>query len=267
MRRRRVDPGKLIRFILVFAFIAALAIAAITSLINLSGRTLKIGLYESSPPLTYVDDKKNISGFEAEYAGLLAEKLGKKPEFKLYRPEEMRDALNSGSIDCVVSTRQSVHDYIMDAFETAPFIAYGVVFVKPPLDATIEGEEDLRGKRAGLIANSDAEQLCDYLLDSYSFNVRLYDVEVQPFQDLLLKKNDVVIADELYARYMQKTNPDDYKVLDVVYGLADYGVRLSRKLTQQSALDIEDAVYALRTDTAAIDLYMRWFGADLSPMN
>lgn len=267
MRRRRVDTGKLIRFILVLAFAAALVIAVITSLLNLSGRTLKIGLCESNPPLTYIDDRKNISGFEAEYANLLAEKLGKKPEYKLLRPEEMRDALNSGAVDCIVSTRQSIHDYIGDAFETAPFISYGVVLVKSPLDMSIQGEEDLHGKRAGLIVNSDAEQLCDHLLNSYSFNVRLFDVEAQPFQDLLLKKNDVVIADELYARYMQKTNPDDYQVLDVVYYLKDYGVRLSRKLTQQTALDVEDAVYDLRADTAVIDLFTRWFGTDLNPLN
>ena len=264
MRRRRVDRKKFLRFIAILAFAAVFIFGIVTSINGLSARTLKIGLAESSRPLTYADDKKNIAGFEAEYAKMLAEKLDKKPELKLIAPEDMADALDSGVIDCVVSVRQSVHDYIAGAFETAPFIAYGLVFIKAPGDETFYGEEDLEGKRAGLIANSDAQELCDELLLNYPFfNVRLYDFEAQPFQELKLKKNDIVIADELYARYMQKEDPDSYMVLDTVYNLTDYGLRLSRRLTQQYIYDIEEAVYSLRSEPALTDLYISWFGVDL----
>jgi polar amino acid transport system substrate-binding protein len=263
-RSRTVDKKKLLRFLLILAFVAATAFAIISSCMNLTARTLKIGLAESSRPLTYFDDRRNIAGFEAEYAVMLAEKLGKKAEIKLYAPADMAAALDAGAIDCVVSVRQSVHDYISAFFETAPFISYGLVFIKAPADDTIYGEEDIGGKRAGLIVDSDAELLCDELLSRYSFNVRLYDFEVQPFQDLKLKKNDVVIADELYARYMQIEDPDSYQVLDTVYNMADFGLRLSQRLTQQNALDIEEAVIALRQEVALRDLFVTWFGTDLS---
>ena len=264
MRSRRVDTKKLMRFILILLFAVALAIALISSLNNMSARSLKIGVAESNRPLTFVDDRKNISGFEAEYARLLAERLGKKPEIKIYAPQNMADALGSGAIDCVVSARQSVHDYVSEAFATAPFMSYGLVFIKSPSDDSFYGEEDLRGKRVGLIIDSDAELLCDELLDRYSFNVRLYDFEVQPFHDLKLKKNDVVIADELFARYMQKEDPDSYFVLDTIYNPAGFGLRLSPKLTEQEAIDIEDAVIELQSEKASLDLFLRWFGADLS---
>lgn len=263
MRSRSIDTGKLIRFIVILAFAAALVFAVVSSCMNLSKRSLRIGLAESSRPLTYVDDKKNILGFEADYARMLAEKLGKKPELKIYKPEDMGEALDSGAIDCVVAVRQSVHDYVADAFETAPFISYGLVFVKNPSDDTLAGEEDLPGKRAGLIINSDAEDLCDRLLKLYAFNVRLYDFEIQPFQDLKLEKNDLVIADEIFARYMQIEEPDNYCVLDTVYDMAGYGLRLSRKLTRQAALDIDEAVIALKGDIGLRDLYSKWFGAVL----
>lgn len=261
--RRRIDQKKFLRFILILALIAALTFGIISSLMSREEKTLKIGLSESSRPLTYVDDKKNISGFEAEYAKMLADAIGKRPEIKLYAPEDMAAALDSGAVDCIVSVRQSVHDYIAGADETDAFISYGLVFVRAPADETLNGEDDIRGRQAGLIINSDAEQLCDELLSRYSFNVRLYDFEAQPFQDLILKKNDFVIADEVYARYMQKEDPDNYLVLDTVYNLSGYGVRLSRKLSRQTVNDIKDAVYALRSEIALKDLYLRWFGADL----
>jgi polar amino acid transport system substrate-binding protein len=267
MRRRKIDSKKLLRFVFILLFAAALIFGVVTSLNSISDRTLKIGLWESSRPLTYADDKRNISGFEAEYARMLAEKLDKKPEIKLLDLEEMAGALDSGAVDCIISTRQSVHDYISGAFETVPFISYGQVFIIAPDDETIYGEEDLRGKQVGLIANSDAEQLCEELLLRYSFNVRLYEYEAQPFQDLKLKKNDLVIADELYARYMQKEDPDSYLVLDTIYYMSDFGVRLSRRLTHQNVFDIEEAVKLLRSDAELSDLFFKWFGADLGYVN
>jgi len=263
MRQRRVDKKKFIRFILIVLFAAALVFGIVSSLNSMSERTLKIGLSESNRPLTYLDERKNISGFEAEYAKMLAESLGKKPDIKLYDPEDMADALDSGAVDCVVSVRQSVHDYIIGAFETEPFISYGLVFIKSPSDDSFDGEDDIRGKRAGLIVNSDAEALCEDLLGKYAFNVRLYDFEVQPFQDLKLKKNDFVIADELFARFMQMEDPESFHVLDTIYNMSGFGVRLSRKLTRQAAYEIEDAVYELRSEAALSDLFIKWFDADL----
>ena len=266
MRRRGIDYSKFLRFILIVVFAIVLIFAIVSSCMNLRGRALKIGLSQSNLPLTHVDDKKSITGFEAEYARLLAEKLGKKAEIKIVAPEDMAAALDGGAIDCVVSARQSVHDYIAESFETKPFISYGLVFVKAKADDTMEGEEDLDGKRIGLIINSDAEQLCNELKEKYNYDIliRLYDFEIQPFQELKLKKNDVVIADELFARYMQIEDPDSFVVLDTVYSLAKYGLRLSKKLTRQAALDIEDAVISLKSEVAMMDLFTRWFGVDLS---
>ena len=264
MRSRRIDKKRFLRFILILIVLTALIIAIIASLFNQSGKTLKIGLVASSRPLTYVDDKKNVSGFESDYARLLAERLGKKPEFKIYKPEELADALESGAIDCVVSARQSVHDYMDKAFETVPFISYGLVFVKSPSDESFNGEDDLRDKRVGLIINSDAEQLSDELLERHSFNVRLYDLEEQPFHDLFLKKNDVVLADELFACYKQKESPESFQVVNVIYNPMEFGIRLSPKLTKQAAIDIDDAVDEMRSEVSVVDLFLRWFGSNLS---
>lgn len=264
-RRNSIDVFKFVRFLLLVVLVGVLVYFVVSSCMNMKGRSLRVGLSESNPPLAYTDDKKNILGFEAEYARMLAAKLGKKPELKLYAPEDMAEALDSGAIDCVVSARQSVHDYLDKSYQTAePFISYGLVFVISPSDDTMTGEEGLRGKRVGVIANSDAEQLSDELLKQYSFNVRLYDFERQPFQELELKKINVVIADELVARYMQIEAPESYRVLDTIYKMSGYGLRLSRKLTEQAAIDIEDAVISLKSDVETMDLFIRWFGADLS---
>ena len=226
--------------------------------------TLKVGLYESDRPLAFLNDKKVISGFEPKLAELLAEKLNRKLKIKLLKPEELSKALNDGSVDCILSVRQSVHSVLENFETTAPFISYGVVLVVSPDNEIIQSKEDLHKKRVGLMVNTSAELLCEEFLREDTFDVRKYDIESQPFQDLKLKKNDVVIADELYARFIQKEDPDSYKVLEPVYQKKGFWLRLSRKLSKEDAERIEDALLQIKTDSKFKMLYLAWFSNDMS---
>ena len=226
--------------------------------------TLTVGLYESDRPLTYLDEKKAVSGFEPELAKLLANNLNKKLKIKLLKPDEFKKALNDGSVDCILSVRQSVH-HLLENFETTePFISYGVVLVVSPDDASILSEVDLHKKRIGVMVNTDAELLCEEFLKDDTFDVRKYDIESQPFQDLKLKKNDAVIADELYSRFIQKENPESYRTLDAVYQKRTFGLRLSRKLSQDDIAQIEDELRQIKSNATFKMLYLDWFGYDLS---
>jgi polar amino acid transport system substrate-binding protein len=226
-------------------------------------KPFRVGLRDGAPPLAHAGDKKTPSGFEADYARMLAEKLGRAAKLKFVAPEDMAQELESGAIDCVVSARESVHDYISGFQETDPFIAYGVCVVVAPDDDTLTRESDLRGRRVGVLANSDADALCESLFLSIAFDLRKYDVESQPFQDLRLKKNNVVFADELYARYMAMQQPEHYRVMDHVYGRKQYGLRLSRKISKDFELEISAAIAELARDPALRGLYEEWFGRDL----
>ncbi|MDR3119796.1 MAG: transporter substrate-binding domain-containing protein, partial [Clostridiales bacterium] len=118
MRYRRVNFKRLFRAVLSLALIACFIIAGVSSCRLLTGRTLRVGLYESSRPLTFLDDKKVASGFEADFARMLAEKLGKKPMLRLLALEDMAAALEDGEVDCVVSVREFVHAALGGAPET-----------------------------------------------------------------------------------------------------------------------------------------------------
>ena len=252
------------------ALAIALAVAlAATSALALAAcgpfgkKPLRVGVRDGAPPLAHVGDKKAPSGFEAGYALLLADKLNRSARITFVAPEDMAQELESGAIDCVVSARESVHDFISGFQETAAFIAYGVCVVTAPDDDTLLRESDLRGRRVGVHAYSDADVLCESLLRSIAFDLRKYDVESQPFQDLRLKKNSVVFADELYARHMAKEQPGYFRVMDHIYGRKQYGLRLSRKITQELALEIDAAVVELEGDPELAELYVEWFGTDI----
>jgi ABC-type amino acid transport substrate-binding protein len=229
--------------------------------------SLKVGLYESARPLTYVESKKPPAGFEADFAGLLAEKLGRKAKLVLLDTPDIAEAMADGTVDCFVSVRESVQS-AMDGYpETEAFISYGTVVILPP-EAVVSGvivdDALLRGKKIGVQVNTDAEVVCEELLKSIAFNVRKYDIEQQPFQDLKLSRNDAVIADELYARFMQKEDPESFRIAGAAYIKRQFGLRLSSKISNEYAGQIEGALHELKSDIALRDLFLKWFGADLS---
>jgi ABC-type amino acid transport substrate-binding protein len=271
-RHRKSAAHRRLIFILILAALCvALMIGKVSGALFSDG-AFQVGLYESSRPLTFLDEKKTVSGFEADLARMLAERLERKLKIKILKPEDLAGALESGSVDCVLSVRESVHNLIDRYRSTEPFISYGVVAVASPApDAGTAGggeavldEAALRGARAGVLLNSDAELLCEELLKRVAFDVRKYDVEAQPFQDLKLRRNEFVFADELYARFMQAGDPESYQTLEPVYFRKQYGLRLSRKISQDYAQDIESALLELKSDVALKTLYLEWFGYDLS---
>jgi ABC-type amino acid transport substrate-binding protein len=251
--------------LLIALLLAAIAVTVVASLFSLfADDSLKVGLYESARPLTYLDDKNAVSGFEADLAGLLAEKLGRKLKIRLLGAEDMAEAMGDGTVDCFVSVRESVQSAMRDFPATEPFISYGTVIVSAPDDASIEGADSLRGKKVGVMVNTDAELVCEKFLEGTAFNVRKYDIEIQPFQDLMLKKNDAVIADELYAAYMQKNDPDSYKTVGPSYLRKQFGLRLSTKISGEYAAQIEGALRELESGVELKNLCLQWFGSDLS---
>ena len=260
----KIDRRKRLRATLLLVLLVIILVTAIVSCTMLTDNSLKIGLYESSRPLAFLDEKKNIAGFEADFSKLIAEKTDRKVKLKLLEAQDIETSLADGTVDCILSVRESVHSLINSYRSTEPLVSYGVVIVVSPEDESISSQEDLRGKRIGVMIHSDAELLCEEFLKKTSFNTRKYDIESQPFQDLKLKKVHAVIADELYARYMQLEDPDSYKVLELTYLKKQYGLKLSRKLTLSETQAIESAVLAAKADPRIKALYLDWFGYDLS---
>jgi ABC-type amino acid transport substrate-binding protein len=63
---------------------------------------LRVGTVADFPPLAFVRDGKWF-GFEADCAGVLAERLGRRLEWRVYPAEGLEPALRSGEIDIVMA--------------------------------------------------------------------------------------------------------------------------------------------------------------------
>jgi len=260
--RMRARQERLRRRMVSLTVLVAVVAAAVVSCTLLSGSSVTVGLCETSAPLTYMEGGKEPSGFEPEFAKLLADRLGRKAKFVLLEREALEGALEDGEVDFVLSVRQSVHDYMPEESfeESAPFIEYGTVLVTSPSEGDVDAAEWLDGKKVGVLAYSDAEQQCEAFLATESFDVRMYDIEAAPFQDMKLKKLDFAVADELYARYMQVQDKDAYAALGDAQYRRQFGLRLSPAIKAEAADAVVAALAEVMASQELKELHVKWFG-------
>ncbi|MCL2163793.1 MAG: ABC transporter substrate-binding protein [Oscillospiraceae bacterium] len=214
-----------------------------------------------------MEDKRTMTGFEVELANLISDRMGEKPSIELLALEDIPAALENGSVSCVISSLEQIHVIMEKYDETAPFIEYGTVIVKLADDGSIINQYSLTGKQVGTTIGTSAEALCEEFLKEIFFDLRKYDLPNQPFQELWLKKKDAAVVDEFMARYYEKNDPQVYKILDLVFQGRQYGIRLSKTISEEKAEAITDALQEIKTDGALSELYMKWFDFDFTPVS
>ena len=235
------------------------AILSFASCSIFEDNSFKVGLYESGNPLVFMEDKKAYAGFEVDVAQEISDRLDKKLRIVPLAPGEAADALENGSVDCVVSSLATVHKSIENFSATTPFISYGIAIVKHTDDMSITDLQSLVGKEVAVMANTEADALCEEMLKRIHFNLRRYDLPYQPFHEVLLKNKDAILADEYLARHYEKSDPQIYKTLDIIVDKKGYGVRLSDKLSEEDANAIDGTVLEMKSDGTLSDLYLKWF--------
>ena len=247
----------------LFLALAVLAFGlAQTSCSVFSDKSFKVGLYESGEPLVFMESKNSIAGFEVDFAKSISDRIEKKMTTKLLSPDEISEALNKGTVDCVISSLESIHK-LMNAYDsTEPFISYGIVIIKLADDTTITDVVSLSGKQVGVAVETDAEALCEEILKVLSFDLRKYDLPNQPLQEIQLKKKDAAVSDEYLARYYEKKYPEIFETLGPVYQIREYGIKFSKKISDEDMARIEEALADMKSDGALSGLYMKWFGYD-----
>ncbi|WP_171013516.1 transporter substrate-binding domain-containing protein [Chitinivorax sp. B] len=89
-----------------------------------------IGVRANSPPFSFFDKNKGtVSGYDIEFAQMVAKKLGAKPIFKTVEPDDRIPSLKEGRVDMVVATfaknleREKQVDFSLGYFVTVQKIA------------------------------------------------------------------------------------------------------------------------------------------------
>ena len=197
-----------------------------------AGGTLIVGFDQDFPPMGFVGDNGEYTGFDLDLAKEVASRLGLEYKAQPIAWDSKDMELESGNIDCIwngftITGRED--DYTW----TTPYMANKQVFVVAN-DSDIKSQADLAGKvvevqadssaEAALKENQDLANTFGQLLTTPDYNTA--------FMDLEQGAVDAVAMDVIVAGYQIKQRNADFKILDDSLSEEEYGIGFKKGNTE-----------------------------------
>ena len=225
--------------------------------------TFIVGFDQDFPPMGFVGNDGEYTGFDLELAEEVANRLGMEfvPQPIAWDAKDME--LNSGTIDCIwngftMNGREDSYTW------SEPYMKNNQVFVVKA-DAGISTKEDLAGKVVDVQTDSSAEAALkedEELMNSFGQLVTVADYNTA-FMDLESGAVDAIAMDDVVASYQIEQRQVDFVVLDETLAAEEYGVGF--KLGNEELRDqVQDALKEMAADGTLAEISDKWFGKDIT---
>ena len=227
------------------------------------GGTLIVGFDQDFPPLGFLGDNGEYTGFDLELAQEVAKRLGLEYQAQPIAWDAKDMELESGNIDCIWNgfTMTGRED---DYTWTKPYKANTQVYVVTN-DTGIEGKDGHAGNVEECQADSSAEAALKEDPDLTStFGQLLTTADYNTaFMDLEQGSVDAIAMDVIVAGYQIKQRNADFTILDDSLSAEEYGVGFKKGNTE-----LRDKVQATLEDMAKDGtmkkISEKWFGEDVT---
>ena len=228
-----------------------------------AGGTLIVGFDQDFPPMGFVGDNGEYTGFDLDLAKEAASRLGLEYKAQPVAWDSKDMELESGNIDCIwngftITGRED--DYTW----TTPYMANKQVFVVAN-DSDIKSQADLAGKvvevqadssaEAALKENQDLANTFGQLLTTPDYNTA--------FMDLEQGAVDAVAMDVIVAGYQIKQRNADFKILDDSLSEEEYGVGFKKGNTELRD-KVQKTLEEMAQDGTLKAISEKWVGEDVT---
>ena len=228
-----------------------------------AGGTLSVAFDQDFPPMGFVGDNGEYTGFDLDLAKEVASRLGLEYKAQPIAWDSKDMELESGNIDCIwngftITGRED--DYTW----TTPYMANKQVFVVAN-DSDIKSQADLAGKvvevqadssaEAALKENQDLANTFGQLLTTPDYNTA--------FMDLEQGAVDAVAMDVIVAGYQIKQRNADFKILDDSLSEEEYGIGFKKGNTELRD-KVQGALEEMAADGTLAKISDEWFGEDVT---
>ncbi|MBR4903256.1 MAG: amino acid ABC transporter substrate-binding protein [Selenomonadaceae bacterium] len=247
------------------------AICAIVLLMTGCGEVSKptklvIGLDDEYAPMGFRDEQGELVGFDIDLAKETAKRMGVTIEFKPINWDNKIIELKTGNIDIIWNGLDITPERKKNILYSKPYLDNRqILLVKADSKLEIKSEKDLAGKIVGTQAGSTAEVYViknEDLQDTFK-DFRTYKTYKKAFEDLESGVVDVLICDEITARYEIIQNQKKFRIINVTIGIAtEIGIGF-RKEDKELRDRVQEAFNKVIADGTAQKISEKWFGADL----
>ena len=228
--------------------------------------TFTVGFDQDFPPMGFVGDDGEFTGFDLEMAAEVAKRLNLAIAYQPIAWDAKDMELDAGTIDCIwngftMNGREDDYEW------SKPYMKNNQVFVVRG-DSDITSEADLAGKNVEVQTDSSAEAALNdnsELTATFAALTPVADYNTA-FMDLESGAVDAIAMDDVVASYQITSRKADFKVLDDVIAAEEYGIGFKKGNT-----GLRDKVQAtleeMAADGTAAKISEKWFGKDITTIN
>ena len=172
-----------------------------------------VGLDDSFPPMGFRDNNNEIVGFDIDMAKEVTKRLGMEIKLQPIDWASKELELSTGKISCIWNGL-SVSPAREEAMTLSkPYLANRMVIITNQ-NSPLNAKADLEGKKVGLQTGSTAVAALEKDPVSEKLTQVTYENNVLALTDLNIGRIDVVVMDEVVARYMISKSANLYKILN-----------------------------------------------------
>lgn len=226
-------------------------------------KTFIVGFDQDFPPMGFVGDDGEYTGFDLELAAEVAERLGMEfvPQPIAWDAKDME--LESGTIDCIwngftITGREDGYTW------SEPYMDNSQVFVVAG-DSGISTLADLAGKIVEVQTDSSAEAALKEdteLTGSFGQLLTVADYNTA-FMDLEQGAVDAIAMDVIVAGYQIEQRNADFVMLDETLASEEYGVGF-KKGNEELRDQVQATLEEMAADGTLKEVSEKWFGKDVT---
>lgn len=229
-------------------------------------KKLIIGLDAEYAPMGFRDEQGELVGVDIDLAKETAKRMGVEFEFKPINWDNKIIDLKVGNIDIIWNGLDITPERQENILFSKPYMDNSqILLVKADSKLEIHSESDLAGKVVGTQAGSNSETYVfqnEKLLNSLA-DFKIYDTFKTAFDKLESGVVEVLICDEIAARYDTRKNPNKFKIINVTIGpVTKIGIGF-RKNDIELRNRVQKAFDEIIKDGTAAKISEKWFQADI----
>lgn len=224
---------------------------------------LKVGLMGTYAPYNFLNENKEIDGFDADIAKEIAKRIGVKAEFAPQDFSGLIPSLQASKIDTIISQVTITDERKQQIDFTQPYITNEVKIIVGQDNNSITKLEDFKGKNIGVgLGTNDETYLRNEVLPKVGkFTIKTYDDVITSLQDLNAGRIDATINNLYALKPIVDKNGFKIKAVGDAIKSDQAGVAV-RKNNPEFLAALDQALTDMKADGTYNTIFKKWFGEE-----
>lgn len=207
----------------------------------------------SNAPYTFYNGQNKLTGYEYEIINAVARQMGRTARFVQNDWDGLIPGLGRGLYDCVICGVEITPDRVQEVLFSRPYYLTFNQFVSRKGATPIRSLKQLSGEHIGTLGQTAALRMLE---ETGGIAVKIYDQEVNAYQDVATGRIFGVLLDYPIAKYYAEPNPE-LQLNGPPLGEISYGIAIA-KGNAELCKEINAALGAVIASGELRQILSRW---------